>query len=106
MKFKTTAKAIKDGYYYIISVGYCDLQRLLNYEKPVAYASGSYGWRFDVYEVDGNIAICTGYQPVGAQHTKKDYALIREYEKKAQDKTKEERSLLLKEFVEKMLIIE
>ena len=43
MKYKTTAKAIKEGYYKIISVGYCELQGLLSYKSPTAYASGYYG---------------------------------------------------------------
>jgi hypothetical protein len=28
MKYKTTAKELKDGYYHIISCGYCELQSL------------------------------------------------------------------------------
>lgn len=107
MKYKTNDKEIREGYYYIISVGYCDLQRLLNYERPVAYAKGIYGWKYDVYEFPdyGNVAIVTGYNPVGAKNTKKDYEIVREYEKKAENKNKEERALLIKEFIEKMLII-
>jgi hypothetical protein len=39
MKYKTTAKAVKEGYYTIIEAGYCDLQSLLNYKIPSAYSS-------------------------------------------------------------------
>ena len=61
MKYKTTTKAVKEGYRHIISVGYCALQNLLRGEYPVAYTAGVYGWNYDVYEIDG-VAICTGYR--------------------------------------------
>lgn len=64
MKHKTTEKAIEQNYYKIIKVGYCNLQYLLQYEEPVAYTSGVYGWNADVYDF-GNIAIVTGYRPFG-----------------------------------------
>ena len=64
MKYKTTKRAVMDGYGFVISVGYTDLQHLLHYKSPVAYTSGQYGWNADVYDF-GNIAICTGYRPFG-----------------------------------------
>jgi len=100
MKFKTTAKVLKAGYYYIIKAGYCDLQNLLHYKNPVAYSSGVYGWNFDVYNIDG-VAIATGYRGMPHKNTKEDYKLIREYDKKAEGKTTEERDALLKEFIAK-----
>ena len=101
MKFKTTKKNIRDGYYNIISVGYCELQSLLNYESPIAYSSGSYGWYCDYYDIDG-VCICTGYSPIGNQNSWADYDLVREYEKKAQDVyTKVDKTKLLNEFIEK-----
>ena len=99
MKYKTTAKALKQGYYKIIAAGYCDLQHLLNYHSPIAYSKGVYGWNFDVYEVDG-IAIATGYRGMPSQNSKGiNYDVIRLYNDKAQGKTKEEREALLKEFI-------
>ena len=100
MKYKTTAKALKEGYHKIISVGYCDLQNLLNYEKPVAYSSGTYGWNFDVYDVDG-VAIATGYRGMPSKNSSDDYALIREYEKKSEGATAEEKKYLIREFIDK-----
>jgi hypothetical protein len=97
MKYKTTAKALKEGYYKIISVGYCELQCLLSYESPVAYSAGTYGWNFDVYDVLG-VAICTGYRGMPNKNSKVSYTLIKEYEDKSQGKTKEE---LLIEFIQK-----
>ena len=64
MKYRTTKKAVMDGYGFVISVGYADLQYLLHCKSPVAYTSGQYGWNADIYDF-GNIAICTGYRPFG-----------------------------------------
>lgn len=61
MKYKTTAKALREGALNLRSAGYCDLQYLLTNHNPVAYTSGVYGWNFDVYEVYG-LTICTGYR--------------------------------------------
>ena len=80
MKFKTTQKEIKEGYAKVISVGYCHLQTLLQYENPVAYTSGREGWKADIYAFD-NVAIATGYAPFGKYHA--DYDLCRQYETKA-----------------------
>jgi len=100
MKYKTTAKEVKNGYYKIIRAGYCELQGLLSYENPVAYCAGVYGWNFDVYDIDG-VAIATGYRGMPSKNSKASYDLIREYEAKADGKTREEKRALIKEFIEK-----
>jgi hypothetical protein len=101
MKYKTTAKELKEGYHTIISVGYCELQFLLKYENPVAYSKGVYGWNFDVYDFEG-VAIVTGYRGMPSKNSKMDiYYLAREYDKKAQGKSKEENQKLIKEFITK-----
>ena len=61
MKYKTTAKAIREGALNPRCSGYCDLSYLLTNHSPVAYTCGVYGWNFDVYEVYG-LTICTGYR--------------------------------------------
>ena len=61
MKYKTTSKELKEGYYNIIATGYCELQSLLKYKNPIAYNAGHYGWNYDVYDING-IAIVTGYR--------------------------------------------
>lgn len=69
-KVKTTAKAIKNAYFNIITVGYCDLQYLLAYFQPAYYTAGVYGWNCDVYIIDSNTVIATGYRPVsGNMHS-------------------------------------
>ena len=103
MKYKTTAKELKEGYYHIISAGYCELQRLLKYKRPVAYASGVYGWNFDVYEINRCCCIATGYHGMPQKNTNASYALIQEYEKKAEGKTEKELDVLIAEFIEKAI---
>lgn len=109
MKFKTTQKAVKEGYRNIIKVGYCDLQYLLYYKKPVAYTCGAYGWKADIYDIN-NVAITTGYVPFG--NFKPDYELVREYDNKAREiihntrfdgNPREKIDELLNEFIEKVL---
>ena len=110
MKFKTTQKAVKEGYRTIIYTGYCDLANLLYYENPVAYTCGVYGWNADIYDVGRGVAICTGYRPFGT--IRADYKLVEEYDNIAREfiaysrhfdfeNVKEELKRLLNEFVEK-----
>lgn len=80
MKLKTTNKQIRENFYKVISIGYCDAQYLLRFKNPFAYTCGAYGWDADFYEVD-NVCISTGYRPIGE---KVDYILLQELEKQAQ----------------------
>jgi hypothetical protein len=61
MKYKTTAKAIRNAGGNIVSIGYCDAAHLLHNHSANAYTCGVYGWNFDVYEVY-SVTICTGYR--------------------------------------------
>ena len=81
MKFKTTAKAIRNSYGKKIAISYCGAQHLLWNHAPIAYTCGVYGWNFDVYTVNG-VTICTGYR--GMVGGSVDYELLREYETKAE----------------------
>lgn len=75
MKYKTTAKAIREEYSKdrIIAIGYCDAQYLLAPYRPVAYTCGVYGWNSDVYEING-FCICMGYRgmPSGLKYDHKE----------------------------------
>ena len=73
---------------------------MLNYERPVAYAAGVYGWNFDVYDF-GSVAIVTGYRGMPERHSKADYKMIKQYEQSSLGKTREERSALIQEFINK-----
>ena len=112
MKYKCTRKDLKARYTFVLCVGYCDLQYLLNYESAVAYNSGVYGWNYDIFELEdprgfGRCAICTGYRPIG---DKVNHDIIREYDQKAEKilswenkATYEEKRLTLQELIKDFL---
>lgn len=82
MKYQTTKKQIMNGYTNVIKVPYCALQTLLKYNKPIAYTtSKTYGWRADVYEINQNTVIVTGYGPFG--NIEPDYDLRKKYKLRA-----------------------
>ena len=65
MKTQTTKKAIMSAYSNVIKVGYCDMQDALKWRKPNFYTAGVYGWNADVYVIDYDTVIVTGYRPFG-----------------------------------------
>lgn len=93
MRIKVAKKEIVKNF-KCFSVGYCDLQTLLNVANPQFYTAGVYGWNADIYTF-GNIAIVTGYRPFGKQI---DFDIIRKFEDAAQ-KNREKRGELLKKLV-------
>lgn len=52
-------------YYNVIKVGYCDMQDALKWREPNFYTAGVYGWNADVYVIDCDTVIVTGYRPFG-----------------------------------------
>lgn len=109
MKFKTTSKELRNkvASKYLFKCGYCDLQHLLHFTSPIAYASGVYGWNYDVYKID-DIYITTGYRSMVGQSI--DYEVTRKYEEQAREilntwgkyeyeEKKELVNKLLKEFI-------
>ena len=82
MKFKTTQREIKENYKTVISVPYCGLQNLLNYESPVAYTVRREGWAADIYDMGNGVAITMGYAPFG--NVRPSYELRERYEKQAE----------------------
>ena len=65
MKIQTTKKAIMNAYRNVIKVGYCDMQYALKWREPNFYTAGVYGWNADVYVIDYDTVIVTGYKPFG-----------------------------------------
>ena len=65
MKTQTTKKAIMNTYRNVIEVGYCDMQDALKWREPNFYTVGVYGWNSDVYVIDRDTVIVTGYRPFG-----------------------------------------
>lgn len=100
MKYKTTAKAIRNDNRASIAIGYCDAQYLLQNRSPEAYTCGAHGWNFDVFAVDG-VLICTGYR--GMPGIKADYELVRSLSEQAKNATPERCEELLRELIEKTM---
>ena len=65
MKTQITKKAIMSAYRNVIKVGYCDMQDALKWREPNFYTAGVYGWNADVYVIDYETVIVTGYRPFG-----------------------------------------
>ena len=65
MKTQITKKAIMNAYRNVIKVGYCDMQDALKWREPNFYTAGVYGWNADVYVIDCDTVIVTGYRPFG-----------------------------------------
>ena len=82
MKFRATQKEIKANFAKIISVPYCSLQNLLNYESPFAFTARREGWAADIYDMGGGVAIVTGYAPFG--NIRPSYEFRERYEKQAE----------------------
>ena len=82
MKYKTTKKAVMNGYYKVISVSYCSLQHLLHYEREIAYTTRAEGWGADVYQF-GSTAIVTGYAPFG--NVRPSYEVNKKYDDMARE---------------------
>ena len=65
MKTQITKRVIMNAYRNVIKVGYCDLQKALKWREPNFYTAGVYGWNADVYVIDCDTVIVTGYRPFG-----------------------------------------
>lgn len=106
---KLTKKSINNMYKNKIEVGYCALQYLLYFKNRSFYTAGVYGWNADIYQVNWDTVIITGYRPFG--NIQPDYDLIGKYENKAKriintelstDKAKKEVNKLLDEFIQEI----
>lgn len=84
IKLKTTKKTMREGYYYIIGIGYCDAPYLLYFQEPFAYSTRAEGWACDYYDVN-RVLISTGYSYLDSKNTNKNHELTREYDKKARE---------------------
>lgn len=108
MKYKTTQKAIRNGYDNVICVGYCSLQYLLNCSSADAYTTRREGWGADIYDF-GNTAIVTGYAPFG--NIRPPYDVTKQYDDKARaicdefwdwDEREKRLDALIAEFIEEV----
>lgn len=81
MNIKFTKKELMKNYKNVICVGYCDLQYLLDYTRKIGHTERAEGWAADIYEINNNTIISTGYAPFG--NIKPDYKVTRQYEAEA-----------------------
>lgn len=109
MAYELKKKDVLNNNMVVFSCGYCRLQFLLYYKRPIGFtASRMYGWRSDIYQIRPGIAISTGYGPFGVPIP---YELSKEYDEKAEkivysgkdhnDRQKEV-EVLYNEFIEKI----
>ena len=85
LKAKVTNQELRNGY-FVISISYCGAQNILTFQGARYYNYGVYGWNYDAYELDYNLAICTGYRPIKSIPEKLNKAaveIIKKYDKKA-----------------------
>lgn len=76
MKIKTTSKAIKENYFNILSLGYCEGERLFNYFEPTFYIGSNKGWLCDVYTFRKGykcFAVSSGYGYLTYDEKKSEY---------------------------------
>lgn len=80
-----TRNDIKRQYKTIIQLGYCDLYELTKKLKKIGYNAGIYGWNYDVFEVNENTCIITGYRTFKKNTIKLEYDFIDYMDKKANE---------------------
>lgn len=80
-KIKVNKKDIMTGWRNVICVGYCNLQYLLYYKNADFCTIRREGWGADIYKIDYNTVIVTGYAPFG--NIRPDYELQTKYENMA-----------------------
>lgn len=81
-KIRVTKKEIKESFKNIITVGYCEGWYLLQGIEPDFYTCGIYGWNEDIYKIDYNTIITTGYNPIDGNF--RNHELTKKYNEKAQ----------------------
>ena len=86
MKTKVTKKELKENYKNIVSIGYCSAYYLLKVQEPIHYYTNNFGWRFDVYALDDNTILTTGYEFLKENKNQtKINDLVRYYNNKAKE---------------------
>ena len=114
MKLQTTKSNIKNNFCTVLTVGYCEIEYLLNYCSPFAYSAGINGWMCNYYQPStrfGGVCIATGYNTDRLGGKRVNYELVKEYEQKAcellndyaQTNKREALNVLIDEFIKKAL---
>ena len=82
MKSRVTKNEIEKSFENIIAIGYCNFQTMLNSFSVNFYTSGINGWNNDIYVINNNTCIVTGYRTFG--NIRPSYELVNKYEKAAE----------------------
>lgn len=69
MKMRISEKELKKNFKNIYCVGYCEL-KMLEFMEADYYTTGVYGWNCDVFKIDNNTLLVTGYRTFGKQVSK------------------------------------
>ena len=80
MKTKTSMKLTWD-FKNVYKTGYCNLQTLLTGKNPDYYNAGYLGWNCDLYIIDIDTILTTGYSNMRGESI--PYDVARKYEIKA-----------------------
>lgn len=60
-----TKKQITNAFKHVIKAGYCEFQKELAGLDRNWYTAGTYGWNADIYVLDRDTVLVTGYRPFG-----------------------------------------
>ena len=77
-KAHVTKKWVNQNFQRRLYTGYCNLQNLLWYKSPAYYTTRVEGWGADIYLIDQQTVIITGYAPFGNIHI--PYELAKHYD--------------------------
>ena len=64
-KAHVTQKWVNQNFQRRLYTGYCNLENLLKYREPAYYTTRREGWGADIYLIDQQTVIITGYAPFG-----------------------------------------
>lgn len=83
MKTQVTKKQIMGSFKNVICVPFCGLQHTLAGYEPRFYTAGVYGWNADIYIINNDTAVVTGYRPFG--NIRPDYDTFKMFETAAEN---------------------
>ena len=86
MSLKLTKKEVMNNFRNVISVGYCDLCFLERRLDKIGYTCGVCGWNANVYRLNEDTCLVTGYRPF---ENCKTSANVKEINKKAESIVKD-----------------
>jgi len=107
---RVTKRSIKESYKYQIEIEYGYAQYLLTGRNRSFYTTGIYGWNADVFHIDNDICIVTGYNPFGNNKPKTE--IVKKYDDMARkiyssslshDETVARINIILHDFIKEVL---